>query len=306
MMEGEFWSDRQTVQYFGKSGYTEPCLQAVNAILNSGILPKTVTIVSEHRVTRQARQDHLFIFWDWGYIPVVIVPSGFSSGYPGEGPKGYALAICMIREKQIPIDWITVNSRDFNSLDKGLIQYEDDPLIMDIKAKTEGLTWPWYEWVPENLEEALERGQLWRHAYLQSYQADPITIAISNIDLISPDTGNKLRLARGKVFNGIQTEEWQHAGQLVQDAWIELSQRLCDLNNIDTSDIEKDKVVPRLQKLELEEKVFNLAKASFDLNNMVRHDREITQEVAISCVVSSIFSMQSFILKYIDSNKRFK
>jgi hypothetical protein len=307
-MNSDPFERKWRVQYLGESGLTQPCLQAISAILNSGILPERATIVTYTTDTSSNRvqQRHLFLFWNWGYAPLIVIPSGFASGYSGEGPTGFALAICMIREKGIPINGTDVNESVFNAIDKGKTIYADAQIFKDIKAKSETCHWPWYDWVPESYERALERGRLWYHSYLQSYTPiNPVYMAIANVDLFNPDVGKKVRLAEDKI-RGEQTEDWQSAGLLIRDAWIELSQYLCDLLKIDTSDIEKDKVIDKLKKLKLHEKILSLAKASFDLSFKVYHDREITKEVAIACVRSSIFTMQSVVLKYIDQEGEFK
>ena len=308
-MINDSFEERQPVQYLGESGFTQTCVLAISAIINSGILPEKATIVTNvcDMKSHPRQEEHLFIFWNWQYMPVVVVPSGFASGYSGEGPSGFALAICMVREKGIPIDGIYVTKSVFNAIDKGKIVYADDQIPKDIKAQSKSLSWPWYLWVREDIEIALERGHLWHHAYLQGYKStDEILIAVSNIDLLNPDVGKKLRLAVDGIKNGVQTEDWQHAGQLIMDSWIELTQQLCDLEKIDTSDVTKDNVSGRLKKLPFDEKILSLAKACFDLNSKVRHDRRITQEVAVACVTSSIFTMQSIVLKYVKSPKPFK
>lgn len=306
-MNRDFFEENKfKVQYFGQSGYTALCLQAMNAILGSGAFPERATIVTHvyNRESRPLQENHLFIFWNWQYTPIVIIPSGFSSGYSGTGPEGFALAICMIKDKKIPIDFTEVNEKEFSLIDNERILEVDDPLLLKIKATGEPLGSMYYEWVSEEIDALLKRGQLWRHPYLQGFKADHISKAISNVDLVNPTVGIKLRLARDKAENGLQAEEWQYAGLLIRDAWIELSKDLCDLENIDTSSIEKDKVIEKFKKLKLHEDIISLAKASLDLSQKVQHDRKITQEVAISCVMSSIFAMQCIIImKYPDPDE---
>jgi len=286
---------RPSVQYLGESGLTQPCLQAICAILNSGILPERATVVTN------PHNKHLFLFWAWGFIPLIVIPSGFKSGYSGEGAKGFALAICLVREKSIPIDGVFIEESIFDAIDKGKLKYADDRIFKDIKIGSKLCSWPWYDWVPEDYEETLKRGLLWHHVYLHRYTpTNTVYMAITNIDYFNPDVGKKLRLAEDKIRKADQTEEWQNAGLLIRDAWIELSQSLCDKENIDTLDIEKDKVIDRLKKLKLDTKFFSLAKASFDLSFKVQHDRKITHGVAIACVRSSIFVMQSIVFKYLD------
>jgi hypothetical protein len=286
------------VQYLGESGITRTCILAINAVVNSGILPKKATVVTyvSDKTTNRQQEKHLFIFWDWQSMPIVVIHSGFASGYSGEGPRGFDLAICIIREKGIPIESVDVKETMFKAIDEGKIIFTDDPIWKDIKAESETHD---YFIVPTGYEEALERGQLWRHQYLQGYKLpDSLSIAISNIDWFSDDIGRKLRLADNKTKSDIK-EDWQNTGLLIRDAWIELAQRLCDEGYIRTPEIPKDKVIDKLKKLELDEEVISLAKASLDLSLKVQHDRKVTRELAIACVASAVFTMQPMILKYI-------
>lgn len=298
-MSRDSFGERQRVQYFSYPGLTQPCLLAIIAILNSGILPERATIITRvyNRTSHPRQEDHLFLFWDWQYIPIVIIPSGFASGYLGEGPSGFALAICLIREKGIPVDTAFVNDSVFDAIDKGEIIYKDDQVFKDIKSQSELCRWPWYDWVPEDMEELLERGQLWRHRYLLSYEIDPITLAIGDIDSFNPTVGKKLRLAKEKIEKGSETEDLQSAMIYIRDAWIEITQKLCQVKNIDTTDIERDAVIDRLKKLKLnkvDERLFNLARASFNLYSK-HHKRDIDQDTALACVISSIVSMKTVI-----------
>jgi hypothetical protein len=301
-----FEKERQKVQYLGETGHTATCILAINAIINSGIFPEKATIVTNvtNRSSQPIQEDHLFIFWNWQYMPVVIIPSGFASGYPGEGPRGFQLTTCMIKEKGMPLDESFVDEPTFEALDKGKITYTDHQILKNIKLDAE--PYGWFN-LPAQYENALERGQIWRHSYLEGYNnTDPISLAISNVDSLSPKVGKKLRLADHEIRKGDNTENWQHSGLLVRDSWIELSKILCDKDKIDISDIEKDKVVEKLKRLKINEQLLSLCKASFDLSLKVQHDRKITQEIALACVTSSIYAMQSVTYKYSKKYLEFK
>lgn len=98
-----------------------------------------------------------------------------------------------------------------------------------------------------------------------------------------------------KVTKSSETEEWQSAGILVHDAWIEFTNRSCSMAKIDISDIDEDKVVPKLRKMGIEEKSFNLARAAFNLSFKTYHDRKIEKHIAMACIVTSTMSMQTLI-----------
>jgi hypothetical protein len=296
--------EEKQVQYLGESGKTNQCFIALSAILNSGCLPKSVTVVTFTVIKgKQLIEHHLFIFWDWGRYPVTIVPSAFTSGYEGAGPEAFSLALCMISSKKIPMfEYYTRDGNEFADLDEGKIQNPNNHIYQEMKKHDGWSNCLRDAWVNKKHKNMLERGQIWRAYYWYTEQkCDSITEAISNIDLFNSGVGKKLRLANDKIKNGIQTEDWQETGVLIRDSWIELSQKLCEFNKIDTSSIEKDKVMDKLRKLNLNEKILSLAKSCFDLSSKVHHDRNITQEVAMACVESSIFTMQSLTSKYTEN-----
>lgn len=127
-------------------------------------------------------------------------------------------------------------------------------------------------------------------------KTDWVIETVNKVEGRCPIAGRKLKRALIKL-DSEETEEWQNATMLIRDAWIELTQWLCQVNNIDTSDIPSDAVVERLRKLkidETDERSFNLARASFNLS-MKHHARKIDNDTATACVISTIVSMQTVI-----------
>ena len=124
-------------------------------------------------------------------------------------------------------------------------------------------------------------------------KTDWVIETISKVEARCPVAGRKLKLALVKLDSG-EAEEWQNATMLIRDAWIELTQWLCQVNNIDTSDIPPDAVIDRLRKLKIDEtddRLFNLARASFNLYAK-HHKRDIDQDTVAACVISTIVSMR--------------
>lgn len=283
------------VQYLGASGYTRECLVAIDAILNNGYPPKQAIIVSTFPRGSNRGQDHLFVFIDWDHFHITVVPSGFASGYSGEGSRGFSLAICLIREKGIPIWTIDLDDADFRRIDLGDVRYWDDPLFRDILVRSEECPWPWPGWTSDAHEQMLERGLLWQECYWRQPQTDLITRIISEIDIEFPVVGQKLRLARRKVDESQRSEELQQIGILVRDAWIEFSRDLCSSLQIDTTGINNDEVVRRLGRLRLEDELLNSCRACFSLSQKVQHDRRIRKDEAQLCLIQSVFSMYTLI-----------
>jgi len=127
-------------------------------------------------------------------------------------------------------------------------------------------------------------------------KTDWITETANKVEDRCPIAGRKLKLALIKL-DSEEAEEWQNATMLIRDAWIELTRWLCKANNVDTSDILPDAVIERLKKLkvdESDERLFNLARASFNLYSK-HHERDIDNDTAAACVISTIVSMQTVI-----------
>ncbi len=274
--------------YIGHSGYTSDCLIAIDAILNSGRLPENATLVSTPQYSKNGR-EHLFLLWNWWHFPLTIIPSGFQDGYSGEGAKGFSLALCMFREKNIPIYWHPIKEAEFKLIDLGKLLEIEHPIYKKIKLEAELLTWPWPEWILDKDEELLQKEQLWKRCYWRNPKTDWITESISNIELFNPVVGQKLRLAKNKILKSDKIEEFQSTGLLIRDAWIELVQDICNELDADTSGIGRNDVKKMLKKLELSDEIINSASAIYDLGLKVQHDRKIIQDTAKSCITSSIF-----------------
>ncbi len=147
------------------------------------------------------------------------------------------------------------------------------------------------------LEANVEKCRLPKQPQKESkLKTDWITETINKIEGRCPIAGRKLTLAIIKL-DSEEAEEWQNATMLIRDAWIELTQWLCKVKNIDTSDITPDAVIDRLKKLgvdKTDERLFNLARASFNLYSK-HHKRDISNDTATACVISTIASMQTIV-----------
>ncbi len=124
------------VQYMGVPGIPLPCVLAVDAIVNSDRPPLRASLVTYMRDRRSQQGEHLFLFWDWNWVPLTVVHSGFTSGYEGSGPRSLSLALSMINDREIPIQDIFVSHAEFSlieerKLDSNLIErlrsVPDDP-----------------------------------------------------------------------------------------------------------------------------------------------------------------------------------
>jgi hypothetical protein len=115
--EMPFNGEHTGVQYLGISGDQLTCLLAIDAIVNSPVLPDSATVMT-------CGNKHLFLFWRWIKVPLTVVRSGFASKYSGVGPTVFSLALCIIRDRGISCTReLQVNRETFHTVDSGNISY---------------------------------------------------------------------------------------------------------------------------------------------------------------------------------------
>jgi len=277
------------VQCLGISGISLPCLLAVEAVLDSKELPERATIVTYVKDRGNLQEEHLFLFHDWCRVPLTVVKSGFASGYPGEAPKAFSLAICMIRSKDIPIYGFDAAMAEFRLIEQGRI---DKQLYRKIMTESEPLTWPWPLWILNEHEALLDEGKFWKGFYWRGEKSDWLTKVIGGICEYNPIAGKKLRLAVEQLEEFSEVEQLQEIGILVRDGCIEFTQKIwAGLTNIDKSGIGPNDVTGMLSKSHLGNELVKIASLAFDMTNKVQHDRNATFDFTRACVVITVMAM---------------
>jgi hypothetical protein len=281
------------VQYLG-SEHTEPCLLAVSAILNSGTLPESAIIVSYFSPPNAIppQGQHLFIFRDWHHFPITVVHCGFTSGYTGQGPKGFSLAICMIVQKGIPLSEIEVNEAVFLAIDQGKAQIN---VFKKIFAESRKYNYPNYGYIFPEHDELMKRDKLWREFYWCSEEPDLISELLADIDDLYPEVSRRLRTAMQKVAPIDGETDLQHIGILIRDAWIDFAETVCNEQKADLSEIGKHDVKAMLGKLKVNDEIMKHARTSYDLSTYVHHNRNIQSSAARACVLSTTAIMKAII-----------
>ncbi|MDE2838674.1 MAG: hypothetical protein OXL97_14400 [Chloroflexota bacterium] len=106
------------MQYLGTPYDLNPCLLAIDTIVNSVRPPQRASLVTWAKDRPRHLEKHLFLFWGWREAPLTVVQSGFTSGYGGEGPRALSMALCMVFDKAIPLSQLYVNERLFNAVNR--------------------------------------------------------------------------------------------------------------------------------------------------------------------------------------------
>ena len=134
------------IQYLGESGLTESCKQAVIKLIHFGDKIEEVKIIT-------AEGDHsnshaLLLTIDYG--TQVAIKDGFSSGYPGEGPRGYAFVLNLLSQYTENIGEYITPINIFERLVKSCLTAQDIESIDNLKKVRPAR---WYDFVPYRKED---------------------------------------------------------------------------------------------------------------------------------------------------------
>lgn len=131
--------DPDEVQYMGTPYDLTPCLLAIDTIVNSERLPERTSLVTWAKDRPKHLESHLFLFWGWKEAPLTVVRSGFTSGYSGEGPRAFSMALCMIWDKGVPMDQLYVPEDLFDAINK---QHATEEMLDGLRVQGEPME-PW-------------------------------------------------------------------------------------------------------------------------------------------------------------------
>lgn len=110
---GEF----AAIEYHGISGATQDCLNAVMRLLQFG------NEISRTRILTCSNEHGLLLTIDVGDL--VAIKSGFTSGYGGEGPRGFSRALELLRAHGSEIEEYDVPSALMQRLDSSALTLGD-------------------------------------------------------------------------------------------------------------------------------------------------------------------------------------
>ena len=264
-------------QVLGESGITQLCLIALESALAGPAPVQRVTVL-----TKNVR-EHLFLLWgsfDWPYFGTII-PSGFMSGYAGEGGRGFSLALCMIHEQQIPIEHLNVPETVFGRINGGNFptawHRQTSQSAVPLKMPIEG-------WVFKNHWNLLSDRRLWR---VQGWKRRNSPLRWQkpaiDVDKFSWDVGDKMFMASEYLTRNAQPEDCQKMGLMLRDAWIEFTR--IARSNIEEFDegIGKDDVKRVIDAMQLPADISAKAKKAHSLTNNLQHNRDATPQTAEHC-----------------------
>lgn len=107
----------RSVEYHGVPGITARCLDAIVRLIHYGETIERVFLLS-------CDSRHGFLL-ELQYEQKVVVKTGFRSGYPGEGPRGLAMALLLLKRHCDCVDEFDVSSSFLERLDSSCLLQSD-------------------------------------------------------------------------------------------------------------------------------------------------------------------------------------
>ncbi|MEJ5033527.1 TIGR02391 family protein [Acinetobacter sp. MYb177] len=105
------------VEYIGTNGITQACLKSLcNLIQTNPYLSYALILTAD--------QSHAIIITDES-ASFYIIRSGFTSGYPGEGPKGLAKALTIFNKHEIETEETLITTKIMNRLNNSSLSDND-------------------------------------------------------------------------------------------------------------------------------------------------------------------------------------
>ncbi|WP_201587395.1 TIGR02391 family protein [Psychrobacter sp. HII-4] len=117
------------IQYLGESGITQECKKAVINLIHAGEKIHEVKILTFEEPYSKAHALLLTLEYD---IQTVI-KGGFASGYNGEGPKGYAFVLNLLRNYTDNINEYIISKSIFERICNSSLSVKDLEYINSIK-----------------------------------------------------------------------------------------------------------------------------------------------------------------------------
>lgn len=129
------------IQYLGERGITEYCKQAVIQLIHFGEQIEEVKILTAEG---EHSNSHCLLL-TIRYGKQLAIKNGFSSGYPGEGPRGYSFVLNLLSKYTENIGEYIVTEGVFDRLINSCLTVKDLELINSLKKIRPAR---WYDYVP--------------------------------------------------------------------------------------------------------------------------------------------------------------
>ena len=276
-------------QVMGQSGYTQHCLVALDRVLSGPIYVQRATILTKND------SEHLLVLWETVDWPSrgIIIPTGFASGYSGEGSRGFSLALCMLSEHRVPIYHVRMRETVFDQIDGG---YFPDLWQLGISQRALQCEMPIPNWTFVRHWELTQQRRLWR---VQSWRWRNTVIewneSANIVDDFNWEVGDILNRAIRALTRSSPPEDRQQVGLILRDAWIKFSRIIRKSLDDDDESIGKNDVKGVLEAMDLPQEIIQKGRKAYNLTNALQHDTGAGHDMAKACFNRSTEAMAEII-----------
>lgn len=120
------------IEYYGRAGITARCLTALTMVIQAGGDIITRAFLLSNVDSRSKCGTHCLLLWPESSDPIVI-KSGFSSGYGGEGPRGLSSALQTLIRHNIDIEEYAVDAGYIQRVDSSCLTLADLKLFETLR-----------------------------------------------------------------------------------------------------------------------------------------------------------------------------
>jgi uncharacterized protein (TIGR02391 family) len=134
------------IEYHGRADITQSCINAIVRLLAFG------DPLSEARLlTNDGFHCFLIVVNECNYVAI---KKGFSSGYPGEGPKGLSLVLQLLDRHKVDIDEFEVDAEILNRIDGSCLLRTDLDKLLNL-SPIRPMRWHDYIFVTEGFTKSV-------------------------------------------------------------------------------------------------------------------------------------------------------
>jgi hypothetical protein len=127
--------DRAAVRYVGQFGTTQPCIRAIEMVLQTEGIPEEAVLIS---CSKYHGADHAILLVGDRISGPIVVEEGFASGYGGEAPKGLSWTVALFEAIEIKLYEVKVNRSFMDRIRRHDLTEADLDVLLDRHRRLNG------------------------------------------------------------------------------------------------------------------------------------------------------------------------
>jgi hypothetical protein len=147
-----FGSKLAGIQYWGKEGITQECLDAIIRLIQYDDRIDNVRILT-------SKEKYCLLVTIDNSGDLIAIKSGFSTGYKGEGPRKFSYALALLNAHGIKIDEYEVKDSLLNRLDASALTKKD---IKEIQSLRPIRPQRFYHYIQEEHFDSMKDENFWK------------------------------------------------------------------------------------------------------------------------------------------------